>query len=136
MSEEGWVSAEDALTYMEPDTTAQDVKTRVHQLPRAVQIKAIWPAQNEALATKKSYFVGIWDNLHMLYPADQGNASIESFLADIAYTLFNGPSAKIAPMVVVTDANPDSYHAKKRKRDANFRQKRKNVRTLSEHVTQ
>lgn len=145
--EEQFVSALDAMHYMQPGMQDQDIYAKINSLPRAAIILAFWPPNRECSVRSDCQFKAVsFDNIHLLLEgtasqADLVQAAAEDFVADIHFAAADIGNYK--PMILVTDAkitaaqrryqrdirdrllNAEKYYTLKKARDAKFRERRR-----------
>ena len=114
-----YVSCQDALEYMQPWLERSVIDERIAKLPRAVQIRAVWPPATDKAQhawddqnQKKQLFVAIQvSNLQMLLIGQGDNGDIQKeaivrcihdFASELELTLLNG--VPVTNMIVVNDA--------------------------------
>ena len=149
-ADEGYVSIEDALSYLYPDMSTFEITERMNRLPRVCVIYAFWGAAKQKDITPDMTFRACkFDNLHLML-ADKPHAMelIDNFKEETDYVILNGQCPLKYPFLLVKDSRKTAsqvrferdcrdrllkpeYYNKKRERDAAYRNKRKQPDNIS-----
>ncbi len=147
-----YVSALDALRYLEPEWTDEKRFLKMASLPRAAIIKAFWPPTAQHRKLKDSCFDAVkFDNVQLLLECDGADAVANDFRQQAKeVALFPGSH----PFLLVEDAaltasqkryqrdismrllQPEKYYSMKRNRDkaSKERIKKQKLVTIAEEV--
>jgi len=143
-TDQGWVSIEDALSYLYPKMSNFEITQRMNRLPRVAQIYAGWGAScQKDLQPDMLFRACSYDNIYLAtYDMPHCNEKIQQLKDDIAYVVEHGQCPLVKPMLLVKDARPtaaqvrytrdirdrltnEEYYSRKRTRDAVYRLKKK-----------